>query len=61
MKNPKLNRYEMAWSQADHAWMVVYAHDLREAEGKFEAGDYVLEEPEDDKTVVNPKECESLA
>ena len=27
----ELNRYEMGWSQADHAWMVVYAHDMREA------------------------------
>lgn len=39
----KLHRYEMCWSQADGAWMVVYAHDLNEAEELFENGDYVLE------------------
>ena len=44
MKTRKLNRYEMCYSQADCAWMVVYAHDLNEAEEKFENGDYVLEE-----------------
>lgn len=43
----KMNRYEMCWSQADYAWMVVYAHDLREAEEKFEDGDYVLEGEDD--------------
>ena len=41
MKTRKLNRYEMCYSQADCAWMVVYAHDLNEAEEKFENGDYV--------------------
>lgn len=45
----ELNRYEMAWSQADHAWMVVYAHDMREAEGKFEDGEFELEEPDEDE------------
>jgi len=46
MKKQKLNRYQMSWSQADCGWMVVYAHDLREAEEKFEDGEYVIE-PED--------------
>lgn len=45
----ELNRYEMGWSQADHAWMVVYAHDMREAEGKFENGEFELEEPDEDE------------
>ncbi len=45
----ELNRYEMGWSQADHAWMVVYAHDMREAEGKFEDGEFELEEPDEDE------------
>ena len=44
MARKKLNRYEMSWSQADHAYMVVYAHDLNEAEEKFENGEYVLED-----------------
>lgn len=39
-----MNRYVMCWSQADAAWMVVYASDLEEAEEKFEAGDIVIEE-----------------
>ena len=39
----KVNRYEMGWSQADGAWMVVYASSLEEAEEKFEAGEYFLE------------------
>ncbi len=39
----KLNRYVMSWSQADCGWMVVYAHDLTEAEAKFEDGDYNIE------------------
>jgi len=39
----KLNRYLMSWSQADNAWMVVYAHTLEEAQEKFEDGDYVLD------------------
>ena len=30
----------------DCGWMVVYAHDLEEAEEKFENGEYVIE-PED--------------
>lgn len=37
----------MSWSQSDRAWMVVYAHDLEEAEAKFENGDYVLENDEE--------------
>ena len=40
------NRYVMSWSQADRANLVVYANDLREAEEKFEDGDYVLEPDE---------------
>ena len=40
----KLNRYAMAWSQGEQMWMVVYAHDLREAEEKFENGDHTYEE-----------------
>ena len=44
MKKNKLNRYLMSWSQADNAWMVVYANDLSEAEAKFENGDYELED-----------------
>lgn len=43
-----LNRYEMGWSQADKGWMVVYAHDMREAEGKFENGEYEIEIPGED-------------
>lgn len=39
----KYNRYEMGWSQADNAWMVVYALCLEDAEAKFEAGEYELE------------------
>ena len=39
-----MHRYLMGWSQADCAWMVVYAHDLEEAEEKFEGGEYVIEE-----------------
>ena len=38
-----MNRYEMAWSQADGGWMVVYARDLNEAEAKFEDGEYTIE------------------
>ena len=45
----ELNRYEMGWSQAEHAWMVVYAHDMREAEGKCEDGEFELEEPDEDE------------
>lgn len=40
----KMNRYEMCWSQADHAWMVVYAATLEDAEAMFEDGIYELEE-----------------
>ena len=40
----KMNRYVMGWSQADSMWMVVYAHDLEEAEEKFEDGIYELED-----------------
>ena len=39
----KLNRYEMAWSQADGGWMVVYAHTYEDAEEKFEDGNYTIE------------------
>ena len=39
----KMNRYQMSWSQADNAWLVVYARDLNEAEEKFENGDYEIE------------------
>ena len=34
----------MAWSQAYHAWLVVYAHDLNEAEEKFVNGEYEIEQ-----------------
>lgn len=44
MKKQKLNRYQMSWSQADGAWMVVYAHTLEEAEELFEDGNYELEQ-----------------
>ena len=54
----ELNRYEMAWSQADHAWMVVYAHDMREAEGKFEDGEFELEEPDEDEDEDEEEEDE---
>ena len=40
----KLSRYEMCWSQANNAWMVVYARTLEEAQQKFEDGEYVLEQ-----------------
>lgn len=40
----KKSRYVMGWSQADSAWMVVYAYCLEDAEMKFEDGDYVLED-----------------
>lgn len=43
MNGNKLERYKMGWSQADNAWMVVYAQCLEEAEEKFEDGEYVLE------------------
>lgn len=46
MSKKKLGRFVMSWSQADCAWMVVYAHDLREAEEKFEDGEYEIEEDE---------------
>lgn len=39
-----MKRYVMGWSQADCGWMVVYAHDLNEAEEKFEDGDYTIEQ-----------------
>lgn len=42
--NKRLNRYEMGWSEADNGWMVVYAHDLNEANEKFENGEYDIEE-----------------
>ena len=38
-----MERYVMTYSQADCAWVVVYANSLEEAEEKFENGDYVLE------------------
>ena len=38
-----LMRYEMAYSQAEHGWLVVYARTLEEAQEKFENGEYVLE------------------
>jgi hypothetical protein len=34
----------MSFSQADNAWMVVYANSLEEAEEMFENGEYELEE-----------------
>lgn len=43
MAKTKLNRYEMGWSQADNAYMVVYATDENEANEKFEDGIYTLE------------------
>lgn len=49
-KEEKLNRYQMGWSQADNGWIVVYAHDLEEAEMLFEEGDYVIEEDNDAET-----------
>lgn len=52
----QLNRYEMSWSQADCAWMVVYAHDLEEAEAKFEDGDYVLENEDETQDVEEEEE-----
>lgn len=39
-----VHRYVISWSEAEQAWMVVYAHDMREAEEKFENGEYELEE-----------------
>ena len=39
----KVNRYVMSWSQADRAWMVVYAPSYEDAVRKFEDGDYKLE------------------
>ena len=39
----KMNRYVMCWSQADSAWMVVYAACLEDAEAKFEDGIFELE------------------
>ena len=41
-----MNRYVMSFSQADDAWIVVYAPSLEEAEEKFENGDYTIEEEE---------------
>lgn len=38
------HRYVMSWSQADNGWMVVYARDIKEAEMKFEDGDYTIED-----------------
>lgn len=49
-KKEKLNRYQMGWSQADGGWIVVYAHDLEEAEMLFEEGDYVIEEDDEAET-----------
>lgn len=42
-RQDQLHRYVMGWSQADSAWMVVYAHDLEEAEAMFENGEYQIE------------------
>lgn len=42
-KGTRLHRYNMGWSQADNGWIIVYAHDLREAETLFEDGDYEIE------------------
>ncbi len=39
-----MHRYLMGWSQAECGWMVVYAHDIEEAEEKFECGEYTIEE-----------------
>lgn len=39
----KLNRYQMAWSQADSAWLVVYAESFEEARAKYENGEYTIE------------------
>lgn len=39
-----MNKYQMGFSQADNAWMVVYADSLEEAEEMFENGEYELEE-----------------
>ena len=39
----KVNRYVMSWSQADRAWMVVYAECLEDAEMKWMDGEFVLE------------------
>lgn len=40
----KLNRYNMGWSQAYGAWMVVYAFCYEDALEKYENGEYFLEE-----------------
>lgn len=37
------HRYVMSYSQADGAWMVVYAPSLEDAERRWEDGVYVLE------------------
>lgn len=39
----KLNRYQMDWSQADGAWLVVYAESFEEAQAKYENGEYTIE------------------
>ena len=43
-----MKKYIMGWSQAEGCDMVVYADSLEDAKFYFEAGEYVLEEPEDD-------------
>ncbi len=37
------NRYLMGWSQAQDAWIVVYADSESEAVEKYEAGEYTHE------------------
>lgn len=41
--NDETHRYVMSWSQAEGGWAVVYAHNVREAEEKFENEDYTIE------------------
>ena len=46
MRTKGIKRYVMSWSQAHAMWVVVYAHDLDEAEARFENGEFVYEENE---------------
>lgn len=38
-----LHRFQMSFSHAHDAWLVVYAHDMNEAKEKFEKGEFVIE------------------
>lgn len=44
IKYMSMHRYLMGWSQAECGWIVVYAHDLEEAQEKYECGEYRIEE-----------------